>query len=224
MGTPSAFFTIDGYCLKATQLQYRRGKFRREDRRVSWSHRRECVYVTSAGVLRKRLAEAGYDRTALESEFAKCVHEIVSSNAPESYFESRCDFGRYTTVQRVEACRQASLDDWLLALKEHMAIERRHFCYLEKPIQRNLPARIDALVEIIERPSSIAFQKLGYEDRRPTFPCRDLDCMAVAMLEVVPDSAECILDVTSLVDHGLVYCFEDLCSSTSSTADEEDDI
>lgn len=42
------------------------------------------------------------------------------------------------------------------------------------------------------------------------FPCTSLECAAVAMLELVPSNAECVLDVTSLVEEGMVYCFDDL--------------
>ncbi len=45
---------------------------------------------------------------------------------------------------------------------------------------------------------------------RMGFPCASLECFAVAMLEVVPDNAECALDVTDLVKRGDVYCFDDL--------------
>ena len=42
------------------------------------------------------------------------------------------------------------------------------------------------------------------------FPCTRLECAALAMLELVPSNAECVLDVTSLVKDGMVYCFDDL--------------
>lgn len=225
MGYPSSFLTINNYDLKTTHLKYRRWKFRREDRFTSGSRSCSYGYVTSAAVMRKRLAEAGYDRQSLEIEFAKCAEEIFSSDDPSAYFEARCFEGNYTTAQRVEACKNASLDDWLIALKEHMFIERR-FPYTRRvKTARNLPPQISALVDIINNATTNSQAMFASEHLRPTFPCRSLDCMAVAILEVVPDSAECVLDVTSLVDHELIYSFDDLIPEISSTTvDEEEDI
>ncbi len=186
------------------------------------------MYVISAEVLRKRLAEAGFDRAALEVEFAKCVQDIFSSNAPELYFESHRGSGPRLTTEQIEAFRKASLDDWLLALKKHMAIVREGHPYLTRkdPIPRNLPARINALVAIIDSDLSPVQQMFKPEHRIQMFPCRSLDCMAVAMLEVVPSEAECVLDVTTLVDRELVYCFDDIrpMRLPATTADDEDDI
>jgi hypothetical protein len=42
------------------------------------------------------------------------------------------------------------------------------------------------------------------------FPCMTLECFAVAVLEVVPKGAKCVLDITDLVDGGWTDAFDDL--------------
>lgn len=232
MGIPRAFITIDDYDLKSTALRYRRWRFRREDRIVAWAINSSYKYVTSAEILRKRLAESGYDRAALEIEFAKCVQDIFASDDVQSYFESRCCEGKYTTAERVVACREASLDEWLLALKEHLVGKSDYFSPRKTEVPRNFPTRIDALVDILDTRITNSKAMCESDHSLPTFPCRSLDCMAVAMLDVVPSGAECVLDVTSLVDHELVYSFDDVMPAAllrrpvffPATASEEEDI
>jgi hypothetical protein len=208
MGIPSAFITINGYGLKTTQISYRRWRFKREDRVIRPMDRREYVYVTSAAVMRKRLAEAGYDRTALELEYLRTLQKISAEGA-ESYFRTRCCIGRYTSAQRAEARRRASLDDWLFALKENINHKER---FTNPPYlvdESGRPAEVDVLIDTLACSESTIYP-IETEHLQNAFPCASLDCMAVAMLEVVPDTAECILDVSDLVNHELVYCFDDL--------------
>ncbi|EUC18718.1 HEPN/Toprim-associated domain-containing protein [Paraburkholderia hospita] len=209
MGMPSAFITINGYGLKTTRLGYRRWRFKREDRAIRPMDRREYVYVTSAAVMRKRLAEAGYDRTALEMEYLRTLQKI-SAEGTASYFDVRCCIGRYTSAQRAEACRRASLNDWLFALKENITNRKARFLNPAELVDESgRPAEVDVLIDTLACSESTIYP-IKTEHLQNAFPCASLDCMAVAMLEVVPDSAECILDVTDLVNHELVYCFDDL--------------
>lgn len=210
MGAPGAYITINGYPLKTTKLRYRRWRFKREDRTIRFSDSSEYLYITRASTLRKRLAEAGYDRTALELEYLRSLQHIYASQDVASYFDVRCVAGRYTPAERAEACRRASLDDWLLALKEN--ITNYHERFTEPPVIVDVPGRpaeVNVLIDTLACNRTSVFP-IETEHLQNAFPCASLDCMAVAMLEVVPDSAECILDVTALVDYELVYSFDDL--------------
>ncbi|MFP3605900.1 HEPN/Toprim-associated domain-containing protein [Paraburkholderia sp. SIMBA_053] len=90
------------------QTSYRGWRFKREDRAIRPMDRRGYVYVTSAAVMCKRLAEAVYNRTALELEYLRTLQKI-SAEGTESYFRTRCCIRRYTSAQRAEARRRASL-------------------------------------------------------------------------------------------------------------------
>ncbi|CAG9242114.1 HEPN/Toprim-associated domain-containing protein [Paraburkholderia caribensis] len=223
MGMPSAFITINGYGLKTTRLGYRRWRFKREDRAIRPMDRREYLYVTSAAVMRKRLAEAGYNRTALELEYLRTLQKIHAEGA-ESYFDVRCYAGRYTSAERADACRRASLNDWLFALKENITNHMERFPdppeFVDEP---GRPAEVNVLIDTLACSRSTIYP-IETEHLQNAFPCASLDCMAVAMLEVVPDTAECILDVTSLVDHVLVYCFDDLRFADETAGDERYEI
>lgn len=209
MGIPSAFITINGYPLKTTQLRYRRWRFKREDRTIRHTSDREYSYVTSASVMRKRLAEAGYDRTALELDYLRTLRKIYAEDAV-SYFDIRCCAGRYTSAERADAFRRASLNDWLFALKENIINELERFPNPPELVDvPGRPAEVNVLIDALAC-NRLTIYPIETEHLQNAFPCASLDCMAVAMLEVVPDSAECILDVTGLVNHELVYCFDDL--------------
>lgn len=225
MGIPSAFITINGYPLETTQLRYRRWRFKREDRTIGHSTFSKYLYVTSASVMRKRLAEAGYDRTALELEYLRSLQTIFASQDAASHFYDRCFAGRYTPAERAEACRRASLDDWLLALKENIINQQERFP--EPPEIVDVPGRpseVNVLIDTLACNRTTLFSPIKTEHLQNAFPCASLDCMAVAMLEVVPDSAECILNVTALVDHELVYSFDDLRPGDETAGDEKYEI
>jgi hypothetical protein len=53
-----------------------------------------------------------------------------------------------------------------------------------------------------------------YEDDQgfggPIFPCKYLESYAVALLEIYDDNAECVLDITELVNGGWVNDFDDI--------------
>ncbi|CAE6872585.1 HEPN/Toprim-associated domain-containing protein [Paraburkholderia domus] len=224
MGVPSAFITINGYPLNTTQFRYRRWRFKREDRTIRYTTSSEYLYVTSASVLRKRLAKAGYDRVALELEFLRSLQSIFGSQDAQSYFDDRCFAGRYSPAERAEACRRTSLDDWLLALKENIINDQERFP--EPPEIVDVPGRpagVNVLIDTLACNRTTVFP-IKTEHLQNAFPCASLDCMAVAMLEVVPDSAECILDVTALVDYGLVYSFDDLRLGDETAGDERYEI
>ncbi|WP_245253877.1 HEPN/Toprim-associated domain-containing protein [Paraburkholderia sp. LEh10] len=216
---PSAFITINGYPLQTTRFRYRRWRFKREDRAIRHTSHRKYSYVTSAAVMRKRLAEAGYNRTALELEYLRTLQKISVEGA-ESYFRTRCCIGRYTSAQRAEAFRRASLNDWLFALKENITNRKARFTNPPELVDEpGRPAEVDVLIDILTYSESTIYP-IETEHLLTAFPCASLDCMAVAMLEVVPDSAECILNVTDLVNHELVYCFDDLTTVDETSGDD----
>ncbi|ACC75782.1 HEPN/Toprim-associated domain-containing protein [Paraburkholderia phymatum] len=58
---------------------------------------------------------------------------------------------------------------------------------------------------------------LTEERPQPTLPCTEFGNSAVVVLEVVPRNAECVLDVTELVQNKRVYCFDDLVLASEGT-------
>ncbi|OYD73667.1 UNVERIFIED_ORG: hypothetical protein BDU10_5348 [Burkholderia sp. CF145] len=207
-----ATIQIDGYDLKSTEDSYRRWRFKREDRVVRTAPSPKCLYVTSAVTLRKRLNEAGYDRTSLELEFLRYMSNVFTSqDAPLYFFDYEFYYGKYSPLQRAEAYRQAGLNDWLLALKESVA---NGWGPRSKPSKMvDSPCKyvdVNILIDMLASNDVELDDPIKPEHALVPFPCASLDCMAVAMLEVVRDDAECVLDVTELVENNRVYSFDDL--------------
>ncbi|WP_124904644.1 HEPN/Toprim-associated domain-containing protein [Burkholderia sp. Bp9004] len=160
----------------------------------------EHLYLSTAGALRRRLNSAGYDRKALEFEYLKYMDQVFSRWDPPYFFRDDKTSNTTTAVQRAEAFRFASLDDWFFALK--MAIRFRNSGHLvrAKHIEYSDPfIDINALVDIVMGPESLPSSIKLPSHVVGGFPCISVECMALAMLEVVPDDAECVLDVFELV-------------------------
>jgi hypothetical protein len=195
----------------------------------------DYLYVVTAEELRRRLSlipcldpvssmtyidedtKYGEDMISLRSEFERYRRAMITDKAPEFYMSSSDYYGeeakaaRKHVPERAGALQETTLDDWLMALKE--VVERgatRAKGITNPPMPKGPAFDTKALADII-----LTDQYPCNWDLRPRhdlwgFPCSLLEHLAVAMLEVIPANAECVLDVTELVKNDRVYCFEDL--------------
>ncbi|TAL98763.1 MAG: hypothetical protein EPN73_02300 [Paraburkholderia sp.] len=204
--------------------------------RAEWDEpETDYLYVVTAEELRRRLSlipcldpvssityidedtKYGEDMTSLRSEFERYRCEMITDKAP-AFYVGRSDYyveeaktARKQIPERADALRGTTLDDWLLALKE--VVERgatRAKGFTSPPTPKGPTFDTKALADII-----LTDQYPCNDDLRPRhglwgFPCSAFEHLAVAMLEVIPANAECVLNVTELVENDRVYCFEDL--------------
>lgn len=169
----------------------------------------EHLYLSTAGTLRRRLNSAGYDRKALELEYLKYMDQVFSRWDPPYFFRDEKTSNATTAAQRAEAFRFASLDDWFFALKTAIKIRNSGNLVRPKNIEYSDPfIDMNALVDIVMGPESLPSSIEVPSHVVGGFPCISVECMALAMLEVVPDDAECILDVFELASS-----FDDLVST-----------
>ncbi|CAE6872564.1 HEPN/Toprim-associated domain-containing protein [Paraburkholderia domus] len=211
MDRPFSTITINGYTLKTTMDCYRRWRFTREDRTVQDKSTPEYLYVTSAKVMRQRLARAGYDRTTLELDFLKYLRDAFKAGEMPYYCRDDVCGGKYTAREQAAAFRAATLDDWLFALKAYITSRWSYSntsCKTVDSPSRYVDANI--LIGLIARDDFIFDRYIELQHDVRSFPCANLDNMAVAMLEVLPESAEFVLDVSALVNNNRAYSFDDL--------------
>ncbi|MET3821438.1 MULTISPECIES: HEPN/Toprim-associated domain-containing protein [Burkholderia cepacia complex] len=160
----------------------------------------EHLYLSTAGTIRRRLNSSGYDRKALELEYLKYMDQAFSRWDPPYFFRDDKASNATTAAQRAEAFRFASLDDWFFALKMAVGIRNSGHLTRAKHIDYSDPfIDINALVDIVMGPESLPSSIKVPSHMVGGFPCISVECMALAMLEVVPDDAECVLDVFELV-------------------------
>jgi len=228
-----AFIKIGGYPIDSMRDQYRRWLFVREDRIIrtrtkgqrnlithalpddpsEWNEpETDYLYLTRADTLHRRLATAGYDRSSLELEFLKYRNMVFKHSNPPYFFQDHYLKTAKTAHARAEAFRKATLNDWLDALGD--AVKSR-IHYWTRSHEGLTPSNL--LVDIVTGRDSPNFDGIMPRHLLSGFPCTSLECMAVAMLEIVPDDAECVLDVSNIVEYGPTYCFEDLILSGRSS-------
>lgn len=158
---------------------------------------RVFVYQTTVGVLRKRLALAGFDRRKLEEEFYEEV-----GNRKALLAEHRADYPN-EYLSHDELLSQP-LDVWLVELKEMVRQGKRI---------RGRWLSTDGPPE--DQWEAILTEAHHYQFDKPVFmlnfPCSTLESFAVAILEGAPEDNTCELDISDLVHGGHVDGFEDLC-------------
>ncbi|MBK5164804.1 hypothetical protein IQ291_10615 [Burkholderia sp. R-70211] len=233
-----AYYMFDGYPAAWEEDNYDRWFFSRDDRIIrrrtkgernltvhdlpgnpwEWDEpETDYLYRTTADELRRRLNRTGgYDRRALEAEFKRYKLKIARYDAPPFYVgEHRVD-----VPQRTNALRATTLDDWLLALQEVVTSgASRAKRGISPPTPAGPTFDTKALADIILTDQYPACDA----DLIPWhgmwgFPCSRFDHLAVALLEVIPGDAECVLNVTELVENDRVYCFEDLMLANEGSA------
>ncbi|WP_146749777.1 HEPN/Toprim-associated domain-containing protein [Paraburkholderia bryophila] len=239
-----ANFEIDGYPFGCQMGRYQRWHFVRSDRVIrpetrerharyqarynhvenlsNWHEPDEYLYLTTAEILRQRLAAAGFHRTTLELEFLEYLQ--VAFKFPHPRFASTHEEGikARKAEERAATIRRAGLDDWLFALRVVMSKDLTvHNSRMEDIAYSDPNIDINVLVD-----ETSGF--LGWKDISPRikhllgFPCFTLESMAVAMLEVTEDDAECILDVSDLVRTNRAYSFEDLVVAKKNATQSKD--
>lgn len=203
----------------------------------------DYLYVVTAEELRRRLSfipcldpvssityidedtKYGENITSLQSEFKRYRRSMLTDKAPEfyvgrsDYYSEEAKSALKLIPERADALRDTTLDDWLLALKEVVKRGATRAKGFSGPPTPTGPAfDTNALADII-----LTDQYPRNSDLRPShdlwgFPCSMFVHIAVAMLEVIPANAECVLHVTELVENDRVYCFEDLILARNESA------
>lgn len=215
----TARISIGGCIICGMDDGYRRWFFNRNDRVVRSQPSRggglEYLYVTTAKELRQRLDIAGWNRASLEIEF-RAFENKAERFKDLPYLEDTPK----QALDRAHSVEHATLEDWLGALgkarvfydcSEYTLPHFHNYKALNPSInlERLSECVTNAGVDEYLCPVSPTHGWLG-------FPCTSLECMAVAMLEVVRDDCECVLDVTWLVQDRNVYCFDDLLEAAAA--------
>lgn len=196
----------------------------------------DYLYVTTAEELRRRLSGTmrgdrlflecegepcsmrGYDLSVLESEFERYKLEMLRDEGPYFYV-GKTDSEIRQVPERADALRGTTLNDWLTALKEVIksgATRAKSFASPATPKGPTFDTK--ALADIILTDQYPHRYSLKPYHGLWGFPCSEFEHLAVAMLELIPASAECVLNVTELVDNDRVYCFEDLILANDGSA------
>ena len=134
-----AFIAIDGFPIESTKNHFHQWYFRRSDRRIVegkvsgrnqlfWGTRDldtadeiEMYYIfeASAQTIRRRLELAGYTRAALNKEFEESI--ALRLDYAQAHYAKYGEFG-----QDLAPLQSASLDDWLLKLKQIIDLSLIH--------------------------------------------------------------------------------------------------
>lgn len=234
-----AYFEIDGYPFSLDMNEYEPWLFVRDDRVIRpLSHERrarycarsgqpddflsltrsinEYLYVTDARTLRQRLQAAGYDRTSLDLEYLKCSQETRFPMPPYTFTrEDRAT--RFCATEYQHTFHRASLGDWLNALKEVVSknvTRHNRRAHISASPDQYLDA--DLLVDMVA--GCVRHESPRKEHHLSAFPCASRECMALAMLQIAPENAECVLDVSELVSAGFTDSFDDLIAEKENAA------
>lgn len=221
--TRLAHLTIDGFPLASWENQVPNWYFTTEDRVVRtrtksqrnlmicdpMRHEREMndieteyVYSVRGSVLKERLEAAGFNRQSLEKDFmARREHLLGSAIGLTPYGVTRKQ-----AKAKIEALRSESLVAFLGALRYVVSLK------ISPLRNRHLEGRFpDPLVRLLIG-KAYAYYPAG--EHGTGFPCAALENLAVAVLEVMPGSVECVLDVTDLVQPH-VPAFDDITCGVS---------
>jgi hypothetical protein len=211
-----AFVTVDGYPIRDTKNYFDRWFFKNSDRkivsrkksernRLIWGAPDPCkvddledvyIYEVTAKILKKRLDLAGWTRSVAEDEFK----QDIAARLEQIQDYDNEQLGDY--CHHVPALKNATFDHWLTKLKE--VLQRKLLLSRWGQVVRHN----DVIIDILVNPPSYQFdEELSLEIN---FPSRSFEGIARACLEVVPEEAICVLDVTDLVGGGWVDAFDDL--------------
>lgn len=219
-----AYLTIGGYPIQSSKNYYYRWYFRKKDRVIRprpkagrntliWAAAEQneqqdvetdYLYITTSAVLRRRLELDGFNREVLEREFKERIAERIAAIEELAAYDS--DWANNLRI-RLPIMKSSTLDDWLRVLKIAVDDGVTHWRY--EDVKQNYT---DLLLHVL-------FAQDEFLDEPPIhdtgFPCKSLESMAIAMLEILPPETECTLDVTDLVDEGWTDSFEDLVEFSS---------
>ncbi len=156
-------------------------------------------FVMSGTVLLRRLELDGHNRASLRKEFDLQLESMKKDCRDMMELDPN---GRPTGFLPV--LEQSTLDDWLKRLR--------------RIVEENLVAAPygqpdkdfgDPLLNFMMSVEGYFFSDSPGAGGHH-FPCRTHEAYAVALLEVLPEDASCILDVTALVEAGWTSAFDDL--------------
>lgn len=208
-----ADITIDGMIVHETQNYYFEWYFRKSERVIEsissaiyynapeYSADETTTiyqYRMQASTLRRRLALAGFNRQALESEFSTQREQLIKDVEDMVEISPTSEAARFLPVLKA-----STLDDWISRLKT--IHERKLECDLWGEEKREFGDDLLAFMLRIEVFFSEYPTAGGF-----SFPCLTLEGYAVALLEFLPDAAMCVQDVTELVGSGWTDSFNDL--------------
>lgn len=204
---------IGGEVLYSTQNYYYEWYFRKSERSIdaisSASYYSDAErsademidvyhYKTLGTTLRRRLELAGYDNQSLAQEFKIQREQLIKDVEEMVEISPNGEAARFLSV-----IKSSSLEDWLSRLK--IIIEKKldiDFFSKEKIEYGDelLTFMLRHDVFFTERPTAGSY----------SFPCLSIECYAIALLQILPENIECILDVTDLVNGGWTDAFNDL--------------
>lgn len=156
-------------------------------------------YKTTAEKIRRRLLLQGYDKHTLIKEFDTQRQQMI-----EDCVEMIKLSPDYKFAERLRILQESTLDDWLIRLKRIYEEKLRSSDYGNPDKDYG-----DGLLNLMLSTDHFVFSD------HPTaggfdFPCLSHETYAVALLEFLPNDAECILDVTDLVEAGWTDGFDDV--------------
>lgn len=154
--------------------------------------------MITANVLRRRLELAGFNRESLEREFQESIVQRISFE--ENLAEN--DWATAVTKIKLPLLKSTTLQDWMERLKIIVDHGLTTWRWAEKKAEYD-----DPLLSVLLTPDYWSEEGVEHD---LGFPCRSLENLAVAMLEILPGETECVLDVTDLVGGGWTDAFEDL--------------
>lgn len=201
---------IDGMTIIETQNYYHDWYFRKSERVIEEIEAKQYFdeliyapnkkvksykYKTNASTIRRRLELDGHDRASLELEFKTQLKQLTK-DLDDMLLLSPDRVSNY-----IETVRNSKLEDWLSCLS---AIKNK---------RKKIPIDTDSnhnktLMDFMLGVDLYFSERPGAGDFH--FPCLSEEGYAVAILEISPDSADCILDVTALVLGGWTEDFGDI--------------
>ncbi|WP_267877506.1 HEPN/Toprim-associated domain-containing protein [Massilia sp. NP310] len=209
-----ASIEIDGMKIDETQNHFDEWYFNKKNRVIKtvfctdyygdpmWEPKEEQIkiyqYRIPAGVLRRRLNLAGYNLENLEREFKQQLNQQIKDAEDMIELVPDGDAARFLPV-----LKKSTLAEW---------IERLRIIH-----ERKLDASYfdSEKVEYDDELLTFMLRVEVFYSSNPTagyfsFPCLTKEGYATALLEIFPDSVECVQDVTELIHAGWSEEFEDL--------------
>ena len=209
---------INNYPISSTKNYFDRWYFKKSDRVIRlrkkserntmvWSaaeahvldeEETDYLYVIAGSTLRRRLELAGFNRETLEQEFRESIATRLA------HFEdiSEHEWAKDKATISIELLKNTDLSEWIACLKIVIDNGLKAWNW-DKRKQDFVDPRIGYLLEEDYWSDEIKQHDLN-------FPCATLECLAVAMLDIVPETVDCVLNVTDLVHGGWTDAFEDL--------------
>jgi hypothetical protein len=210
----TAFITIADYPIESFQNHFYPWLFKKSDRQIVNGTRagrnrfiwgapdpedkdepeQWYVYVSRAATIKRRLELAGCTRATLDVEFKTGIDQWLE--AIQRYEDEH-------SQAQVQTLKTASLTAWLDALRQVMNRGLRYSRW------ERTDYKDDILNIMLNYDPRFELDGVWYSTDL-NFPCATLDGLGRAFLEIVPDDARCVLDVTDLVDGGWTDAFDDL--------------